>query len=74
MTMIDTSEYLYVILDSTGRCYAVGDNGREETPGLASLLRDRWRPVREVPFREAASVLILLERDSPEPKGFGFRT
>lgn len=71
--MHDTSEYLYVVVDANGNCHAVGDNARKETPGLATLLHDRWRPIREVPFGETPQILILLERGWTEPGGFGFR-
>lgn len=58
-------EYLYVVIDCSGNCWAIGDNDTERLPGLASLLNEGWRPVRETPFcpdTGTAYILILLER------------
>jgi len=67
-------EYLYAIIDAEGQCWRVGDGETESVKGLPSLLKDGWRPVRETPFGDGAYVLILLDRDTRDPKGFGFKT
>jgi hypothetical protein len=76
--MKDSIDFLYLILEPSGRCRRIVDSGTEAVDGLASLLRDGWRPVRETPFSGSSSsggqVLLLLERDARDPKGFGFRT
>ena len=65
-------ELLYVILDADGRCRRVVDGGTEPVDGLAALLADGWRPVRETAWQATGQILILLERDGPESGGFGF--
>ena len=59
-------KYLYVMIDCRGICWAVRDGGTERVAGLASLLEEGWRPVRETPFYYnfvVSYILILLERD-----------
>jgi hypothetical protein len=70
----DPYEYLYVVLDSSGSCWVVRDGGTERVAGLPSLLAEGWRPLRETAFHEEAYMLIVLERDSRGPHGFGFPT
>lgn len=73
--MTELLEYLYVIIDPNGACWAVLDNDTKRLEGLPALLRDGWRPVRETPFSgvntTAAYVLILLERE-PRKSRMGF--
>jgi hypothetical protein len=61
-------DYLYVIVDTYGRCWEVKDGDTELLEGLPALLQQGWRPVRETPFAGSsgidAYILILLERDS----------
>jgi hypothetical protein len=59
--------FLYVMLDSSGRCWAVTDGGTEKIAGLPWLLRQGWKPIRETPLIVSAGssyVLILLERET----------
>lgn len=75
--MAEDVEYLYVILDSMGKCLEVSDSGTMKVDGLPSLLRGGWRPVRETPFSGSSNVyshvLILLERDARDSSNFGFK-
>ena len=57
--------FLYVLLDTMGRCWAIRVGETEKVAGLPSLLREGWRPVRETPVHGVAYALILLERDGP---------
>lgn len=66
-------EYLYAILDSWGQCWRVADGEAQTVPGMPYLLGEGWRPVREVSFGDGGHVLILLERDTRDPKGLGFQ-
>ncbi len=70
----DDLEHLFVVLDNQGICRRIIDGGTEHVAGLPSLLKEGWRPVRETSFGEGGLVLLLLDRDPRDPKGFGFRT
>ena len=56
--------YLYAMIDAYGLCWVIRDGETEKVPGLPSLLREGWRPVRETPAFGASYILILLERES----------
>ena len=56
--------YLYVLLDTFGRCWVIKDGETEKVAGLPSLLREGWKPLRETPFDTQTYMLIVLERDS----------
>ncbi len=62
--MQDRPDYVYVILDINGACWAVTDGGTKRIDGLPTLFRAGWRPIRETPFHISAGnpyMLILLE-------------
>jgi hypothetical protein len=59
-------KYLYVMIDSYGKCWALTDGGTEKVEGLPSLIRQGYRPLRETPFHNSTGVgymLIVLERE-----------
>jgi len=70
--MKNRHEYCYVIIDSQGSCWRITNDGYDRQPGLPTLLADGWRPVRETPYHQVPYILILLERDADDAKGFGF--
>ncbi|SIO07296.1 hypothetical protein SAMN05444166_2308 [Singulisphaera sp. GP187] len=59
-------EFLYVIIDFYGKCWAIREGEAERLPGLPSLLNAGWRPLRETPFPQSEGsdpcILILLEQ------------
>lgn len=66
------TEFLYVILNIRGESWVLKDDTYIRTD-LSGLLADGWRPVRETPFHNDNSILILLEREAEGNPGFGFR-
>ena len=68
-----------MILGRSGKSLLVKDQAGTDPASLNQFLADGWRPVRETPFApdartdRAASVLILLERESESSFGFGFK-
>ena len=68
------SEYLYAIVDSSGHCLRMVEQSTEKT-SLPDLLAEGWRPLRETPFHASTGdgyILICLEREPEDQRGFGF--
>lgn len=72
--MNDRYEYLYAIVDTNGVCWVLRDNTTEKVAGIASLLADGWRPLRESAFHQVPYMMLVLERDArgSGAAGFGF--
>ena len=60
--------YLYVLLDTFGKCWVIKDGETEKVAGLPSLMREGWKPLRRdhrsSPPSGKTYMLIVLERDS----------
>jgi hypothetical protein len=59
------NQFLYAIIDVNGSCWVVLDDTTPKVKGLPWLMRQGWKPIREVPFPSAAGqdyILICLER------------
>lgn len=57
--------FLYAIIDVNGSCWVVLDDTTPQVKGLPWLMRQGWKPIREVPYHSPGGqgyILICLER------------